>query len=79
MSAATPLLSVEDLRVSFRTEEGLVHAVDGVSFTVDPGEVVAIVGESGSGKSQLFLAAFGLIAANGHVRFSGRNQSRAAG
>ena len=40
MSAAAPLLSVENLRVSFRTEEGLVRAVDGVSFTVNPGEVV---------------------------------------
>lgn len=73
------LLSVEDLRVVFRTESGLVKAVDGVSYDVEPGETVAIVGESGCGKSVSALAVLGLVptppgeVTQGAIRFDGQD------
>ena len=62
---------MQDLRVSFRTEDGLVQAVDGVSFEIDRGEVVAIVGESGSGKSVTAMTLMGLTRGP-NTRFEGR-------
>jgi peptide/nickel transport system ATP-binding protein len=72
----TPILTVRDLQVSFRTDDGVVHAVDGVSFEVSPGEVVAVVGESGSGKSVTAQTLIGLTRApnskiTGSVMFQG--------
>ena len=59
-AASAPLLEVEHLRVSFRTEDGVVQAVDDVSFTLAPGEVLAVVRESGSGKSVTGMTLMGL-------------------
>jgi peptide/nickel transport system ATP-binding protein len=75
---AEPLLQVNDLRVQFRTRQGLVTAVDGLSFAVEPGQVLGIVGESGSGKSVSVLAVMGLLAdpnctVTGEVLFRGRD------
>src|ERR671912_1975022 len=80
---ATPgspwLLEVEDLHVHFVTTRGVVRAVEGISYTVKAGEVVALVGESGCGKSVSSLAIMRLLAkpagriVAGRIRFQGRD------
>jgi peptide/nickel transport system ATP-binding protein len=75
---AQPLLEVKDLKVHFPTDDGLVKAVDGVSYSLQPGETLGIVGESGSGKSVSSLTVMGLISAknaniSGEVFFQGQD------
>jgi oligopeptide/dipeptide ABC transporter ATP-binding protein len=76
---AEPLLSIRDLAVEFRTEDGIVHAVDGITYDVFPGETLGIVGESGSGKSVSTMALLGLIPqppgriVSGTAMFKGRD------
>ena len=73
----TPLLEVENLSTSFFTNEGTIKAVQSSSFSVSPGEVLAVVGESGSGKSVTALSIMGLVpypgrVISGSVRYRGR-------
>ena len=62
------LLEVSELRTSFRTERGVVHAVDGVSFTLDRGRTLGVVGESGSGKTVLSRSIMGLLPSKNVIR-----------
>ena len=71
MSAQEPLLRVEDLHVEFPTEDGVVHAVDGISYEIARGQTLGIVGESGSGKTVSSLTTLGLTRTQG-ARVSGR-------
>lgn len=67
MTNQKPLLEVKNLKTHFYTEDGVVHAVDGVDFYVNPGEVLGIVGESGCGKSVTSLSIMRLISAPGKI------------
>ena len=77
-ASAGPVLNVEDLRVHFTTDAGVVKAVNGVSYAVGRGETLGIVGESGSGKSVANLTILGLTRAenaeiSGTISFEGRD------
>ncbi|MGH3585421.1 MAG: ATP-binding cassette domain-containing protein, partial [Pseudonocardia sp.] len=73
------LLQIEDLHVEFLTDRGWTTVVSGVSFDVEPGQIVGLVGESGSGKSVTSLSVLGLLPGayaripTGHVRYRGRD------
>ena len=78
VNPAEALLQVKNLRTSFFSAEGAVHAVDNVSFNVRRGEAVALVGESGCGKSVTAMSIMRLVATpgkitGGEVRFKGRD------
>jgi oligopeptide/dipeptide ABC transporter ATP-binding protein len=78
-TATQPLLEIDSLQTHFFTAAGVVRAVDGVSYTVRPGETLGVVGESGCGKSVTALSILRLVASppgrivGGSVRFEGRN------
>jgi peptide/nickel transport system ATP-binding protein len=79
MAAPVPLLEIDDLKTHFFTRDGIVRAVDGVSFSVAAGETLAVVGESGCGKSVTSLSVLRLIASppgrivGGRIRFQGQD------
>src|SRR5215510_14558064 len=79
MASPSPLLEIEDLQTHFFTRDGVVRAVDGVSFSVSAGETLAVVGESGCGKSVTSLSVLRLVASPpgrivaGRIRFQGQD------
>jgi len=83
--AKPSVLDVKDLKTVFKTRRGEVHAVNNVSFHLEPGELLGVVGESGSGKSVTMMSLIGLLpmppaeVRNGHVMFGGKDLLRAAG
>ncbi|WP_107758476.1 ABC transporter ATP-binding protein [Dickeya sp. Secpp 1600] len=80
-STTTPVLELEDVAIAYRGDDGERTVVEGVSFVIQPGEVVALVGESGSGKTTTAQAVIGLLADNGRlargaIRLNGADISR---
>ena len=78
-----PVLSIKNLAVEFKTDDGIVHAVDDITYDVLPGETLGIVGESGSGKSVSTMSILGLIPvppgriASGTAMFKGQGPADA--
>ena len=78
MTEQTPVLEVQDLRVDIALRRSVVHAVDGVTFSIAGGETVGLVGESGCGKTTIGLALLGLLPVGGaivggSIRLAGRD------
>ena len=79
LNVTEPLLDVKQLKTIFRTRSGDVHAVNNVSFSLKPGELLGVVGESGSGKSVTMMSLLGLLPSppaeilHGTVMFDGRD------
>jgi ABC-type oligopeptide transport system ATPase subunit len=75
-----PVLEVNDLVVTYRTGRRVNRAVDGVSFSISPGETLGLVGESGSGKTTIGMAILGLVPTTaGSIRFEGRDVATLSG
>ncbi len=85
LDGPAPVLAVNDLRTVFQTRDGAVFAVNGVSFSLGPGELLGVVGESGSGKSVTMMSLMGLLPsppaeiAGGEILFQGRDVRRMSG
>ena len=79
MTNPTPILEVKDLQTQFHTQDGTVHAINGVSFVLNKGEFLGVVGESGSGKSVTMMSLLRLIPmppgeiVSGQAMFEGRD------
>src|SRR5918999_1502824 len=82
LDGPAPVLEVSDLRTVFATRDGKVHAVNGVSFSIAPGELLGVVGESGSGKSVTMMSLMGLLPSppaeisGGSILYQGREVRR---
>jgi peptide/nickel transport system ATP-binding protein len=79
LAAPGSVLSISDLKITFTTEDGIVEAVKGIGFDVNPGEIVAVVGESGSGKSVTSMSVLGLLPKTSKIEGDLRLEDRGLG